>query len=225
VRGLKPKTVSEYKRYLDRMIYPTLGEIRLSPWVTEYPVGVQGQGWGYPQGCACGEVSVGGSAKFELDESSRVSTSQRRIAGSPWLAAAVAEERICGIAQLIAYRAAEQDMDRQPDRLAQQVPQRLVEPGDRAGEDDPMAIERPLGHDLPVVLDTEGVLPDQVLGQLMDSRPDRLGTPLAGRLPPPDQPARRLDTNEEPAWRDQNVSTRVIVSIAYPFVAPAVSRG
>jgi integrase len=29
VRGLKPKTVSEYRRYLDRLIYPTLGELRL----------------------------------------------------------------------------------------------------------------------------------------------------------------------------------------------------
>ena len=29
VRGLKPKTVSEYQRYLDRLIYPTLGEMRL----------------------------------------------------------------------------------------------------------------------------------------------------------------------------------------------------
>jgi integrase len=29
VRGLKPKTVSEYGRYLDRLIYPTLGELRL----------------------------------------------------------------------------------------------------------------------------------------------------------------------------------------------------
>jgi len=29
VRGLKPKTVSEYQRYLDRLIYPTLGETRL----------------------------------------------------------------------------------------------------------------------------------------------------------------------------------------------------
>ena len=29
VRGLKPKTVSEYQRYLDRLIYPTLGQLRL----------------------------------------------------------------------------------------------------------------------------------------------------------------------------------------------------
>lgn len=29
VRGLKPKTASEYQRYLDRLIYPTLGEMRL----------------------------------------------------------------------------------------------------------------------------------------------------------------------------------------------------
>jgi integrase len=29
VRGLKPKTVSEYGRYLDRLIYPTLGDLRL----------------------------------------------------------------------------------------------------------------------------------------------------------------------------------------------------
>ena len=29
VRGLKPKTVSEYQRYLDRLIYPTLGDMRL----------------------------------------------------------------------------------------------------------------------------------------------------------------------------------------------------
>jgi integrase len=29
VRGLKPKTMSEYGRYLDRLIYPTLGQVRL----------------------------------------------------------------------------------------------------------------------------------------------------------------------------------------------------
>ncbi len=29
VRGLKPKTVSEYQRYLDRLIYPALGDMRL----------------------------------------------------------------------------------------------------------------------------------------------------------------------------------------------------
>lgn len=29
VRGLKPKTASEYRRYLDRLIYPTLGDLRL----------------------------------------------------------------------------------------------------------------------------------------------------------------------------------------------------
>ena len=29
VRGLKPKTVSEYQRYLDRLIHPSLGELRL----------------------------------------------------------------------------------------------------------------------------------------------------------------------------------------------------
>ena len=29
VRGLKPKTLSEYQRYLDRLILPTLGELRL----------------------------------------------------------------------------------------------------------------------------------------------------------------------------------------------------
>ena len=29
VRGLKPKTVSEYQRYLDRLIYPSLGDLRL----------------------------------------------------------------------------------------------------------------------------------------------------------------------------------------------------
>lgn len=29
MRGLKPKTVSEHQRYLDRLIYPTLGDMRL----------------------------------------------------------------------------------------------------------------------------------------------------------------------------------------------------
>lgn len=29
VLGLKPKTVSEYRRYLDHLIYPTLGEVHL----------------------------------------------------------------------------------------------------------------------------------------------------------------------------------------------------
>ena len=85
-----------------------------------------------------------------------------------------------------------------------------------------MAIERPLGHDLPVVLDTEGVLPDQVLGQLMDGRPDRLGTPLAGRLPHPTNPPDVSTRTKSQRGATRKVSTRVIVSIAYPFVAPAV---
>lgn len=29
MRGLKPETVSENKRYFDRLIYPTSGELRL----------------------------------------------------------------------------------------------------------------------------------------------------------------------------------------------------
>ena len=30
MRGQKPKTVSEYQRYLGKLIYPTLGEMRLT---------------------------------------------------------------------------------------------------------------------------------------------------------------------------------------------------
>ncbi len=37
VCGLKPKTVSEYQRYLDRLIYPTLGDLRLKD-VTPAPI-------------------------------------------------------------------------------------------------------------------------------------------------------------------------------------------
>ena len=57
--------------------------------------------------------------------------------------------------------------------LAGDVPQRLVDAGDGAGEHRPAAVEAALGQHLPVVLDAQRVLADQVLGEHPRRRPAR----------------------------------------------------
>ena len=103
----------------------------------------------------------------------------------------------------VADRAAEQLVHGRAVTLAGDVPQRLVDPGDRARQDRPAPVERALGHDLPVVLDAQRVPADDHLAQLLDGGAHGLGPALAGGLAPADDPALGLDADEQPAGRDE----------------------
>ena len=82
----------------------------------------------------------------------------------------------------VAHPAAEQLVDRDAERLAEDVPQRLLDAGDGAADDDPAAPERVAVDGLPVVLDPRRILPDQVLRDVVDGADDRLGLALQAGL-------------------------------------------
>jgi hypothetical protein len=92
-------------------------------------------------------------------------------------------------------------MDRLAERLALDVPQCLVDARDRAHVDGAAAIEAAAIHDVPVVLDQERVLADQVVLELVDSRLDGQGPALDDGLAPADDALVGLDLQEQPARR------------------------
>ncbi len=51
-----------------------------------------------------------------------------------------------------------------------------------------------------MVLDTQGLLADDQLGELLDGDPDGFRAPFAGGLAPPNDAALGLDADEEPSW-------------------------
>ncbi len=93
-------------------------------------------------------------------------------------------------------------MDRLAERLALDVPERLVDARDRAHVDRTTAIEAAAIHDVPVVFDQEGVLADQIVFQFVDGGLHRQRPPLDHRLAPADNALIRLDLQEQPAWRN-----------------------
>ena len=94
-------------------------------------------------------------------------------------------------------------MDGHAQRLALDVPQRLVDAGERAHQHRPAAIEAAAVEHLPVVLDPERVLADQEVGQFRDRWPRRVRAPLDDRLAPARDPLVGLDLEEQPARRDE----------------------
>ncbi len=102
---------------------------------------------------------------------------------------------------LVAHLAAEQRMDRLSQRLALDVPQRLVDAGNRAHVDGAAAIEAGAVHDVPVVLDQEGILADQIVFQLMHGRLHGQCPAFHHRLAPADNALVGLDFQEHPARR------------------------
>ena len=76
--------------------------------------------------------------------------------------------------------AAEKLVDRDPERLALDVPQRRLDAADGAGEHRAAGIEGAAIHLLIVALDGEGVLPDDVAGKLPDGLLDGPRSPLQG---------------------------------------------
>ena len=84
----------------------------------------------------------------------------------------------------LARRPAEQVVDRHAEPLALQIPQREVDPGDRAHDHLPGRPERAAGELAPPVLDPRRVLPDQQLAEVVEDaehaapRPARLASPM-----------------------------------------------
>jgi hypothetical protein len=93
-------------------------------------------------------------------------------------------------------------MDRLAERLALDVPQRLVDARDGAHVDGATAIEAAAIHDGPVVLDQEGILADQVVCQFVDGGLDGQRTAFDDRLAPADDALVGLDLQEQPARRN-----------------------
>ena len=87
--------------------------------------------------------------------------------------------------------------------LARDVPQGLVDAGDGAGEHRAAAVKAAPGQHLPVVLDAQRVLADQLVGQLGHGGTHGLRAALDYGLAPSGDPLVGLDAQEQPPWRHQ----------------------
>ena len=97
----------------------------------------------------------------------------------------------------VAHPAAEQLVDRDAERLAEDVPQRLLDAGDGAADDHAAAPERVAVDRLPVVLDPRRVLADQVLLDVVDRADDRLGFSFQTGLADAGDPGVGRDLDED----------------------------
>ncbi len=88
-------------------------------------------------------------------------------------------------AHAIARRAAEELVDRHPVVFPGDVPQRVIDPGEGAHEHVAAPEEGRAVDVLPVVLDSQWIFAEQVIGQLLDRRHRALRLPLQRRFPPP----------------------------------------
>ncbi|MNI01584.1 hypothetical protein D3C73_544330 [compost metagenome] len=98
--------------------------------------------------------------------------------------------------------ATEKRMDRLAQRLALDVPERLVDAGERRHVNGPSAIEPAAIKNSPVILDQKRVLADQVIGHLMHGGLDGQRPALNHRLTPTDDAFVGLDLQKQPARRD-----------------------
>ena len=83
---------------------------------------------------------------------------------------------------------AEQLVDRHPEDLAANVPQRLVDAGDRRADHRTGAIEAVDVHRLPVMLHLHRVLADQELAEIFDAGDHGGGLAFERSLAPADEP-------------------------------------
>ena len=88
----------------------------------------------------------------------------------------------------VAHRATQQLVHGHTEVLAGYVPQRLVDAGQRRHQHVAAAKKRRAIDVLPVVLDAQRILADEILRQLLDSRCGTPRLPLQRRLPPADDP-------------------------------------
>ena len=125
-------------------------------------------------------------------------------------------------ADLVAHLAAEHLPRRQPERPALQIPQRLLEPGERRHEDRAAAVEAAAVADLPDVLDAERIGADEAVAKGFERAVDRLGPAFEARFAPAERAIVALNPDEQPSRR--NVEG---LDLADPALghAPAYSPG
>ena len=104
---------------------------------------------------------------------------------------------------LIARRSAQELVDRHAVRLACDVPECLLDPGEGAGEDLPASVEGVAVDRLPVVDNTRGILPDQVLLQLLHGHRAGFRTAFENGFPEAHNALVGVDLQKEPAWLDE----------------------
>jgi hypothetical protein len=106
-------------------------------------------------------------------------------------------------ADAVAHRPAQQLVHGRAADLARDVPQRLVDAGQGAGEHGAAAVEAALGQHLPVILDAQGIGPDQQVGELVHRGADRVGAALHHGLAPADDALVGLNSQKQPARRNR----------------------
>src|SRR5690606_7119893 len=104
-------------------------------------------------------------------------------------------------ANALAHPSAKQLADRSTQRLALDVPKRLIDAGDGTHVQGTAAVEAAAVHDRPEVFDVSRITTDQVVGQLLHHRGDALCTAFDHRLAPAGDAFIGLDLEEQPAWR------------------------
>ncbi len=101
-------------------------------------------------------------------------------------------------ADAIARGATEQFVDGHAPRLAAQIPQRLIQPGQRRVEDNPTAPKAVAKQDLPVSLSGERIFADQCLAELCNCGADRLFVVFQRRFTPTVEAAVGHHLNDDP---------------------------
>ena len=101
----------------------------------------------------------------------------------------------------VADLAAHQLPRRLAERAALQIPQSLVEAGQRAHQHRAAAIEAAAISDLPDILDGEGVVADEPVAQRLEGAVDRFRPAFEAGLAPADRAVVALDPDEQPAGR------------------------
>ena len=107
-------------------------------------------------------------------------------------------------ADAVARGAAQQFVHRHPERLALDVPQRLIDARQRAGEDRAAAVERVAVNRLPVMHHATGILTDQVRLDFLHRLGTRQRAPFGDRLAKPDDALVGVDLEEQPARLDED---------------------
>lgn len=115
-------------------------------------------------------------------------------------ARAVAADPAIGL-HAVAHQPAQQLVYRHAQRLALDVPQRLVDTGDRAHQDGAATVETGAVHGLPQVVDARRILADDIAGQFVYGGLHRTGAAFDNRLSPTGNALVGFDLEEQPARR------------------------
>jgi hypothetical protein len=110
---------------------------------------------------------------------------------------------VCIDTDTVAHGSAQQLVDRHAVKLALDVPERLFDTAEGTGQNRSAAIKRAAVEDLPVAVDLERVLADQVFFHLVHGCGDRPGTALDDRFAVADQAFVGMNFQKQPTRLDK----------------------